>query len=827
MTITSRKVEATPENADKAFARAKALLPVWAPLVRALARNPKLEVRLTADAPSTNGKVVNLRVPLELAFTDHDKMLCGEWDTDNNTPKCPACAVELGCDVNLFHEVAHNVAGTFSYDDPDEELLQLLRDRWPNEASRFDPVALGKPMYGKPKDWDLQDALTHKIGMALRDPFGFITFNVIEDAFVNASIIKARPGLGKVFGSDYEKVFKTGSWNEMHPFIQAGVAWTLIASDQEYLEGYLDPDIVRAVASSTMLVESARTVTDRRRVSERWKLTVEMLNELDRLGLGPDPQPEQEEDDSPGEGRPCEDGEKADDPEPGESDNSTSKPTPDADDEELDTDGADSEESDGSDGEPSTGSSDEDNDDGDSEAGGDDGEEGDEGDDEDATGNGGAEADPDGEEDDDGDASGDGDGDPSADSHPDDGDASSAGDGDEDGDPDGDSTDDGEPGDSDQDSPSLPAPSSGVASEAGFDDAGEYKPTDTLKDEEYDHEAGDKQVSTDAVVTLDPEVAAEAFAAMTGHEHFGDATHAAEALGETMATPPRQETELLTSTISFDGYLEGDKGNITEVVHKYRRRKGAPTQHAADFRLPTSIRVAAAQQMRLAFAANRKIGREHDLTSGRSVDARTMGYRIPTGDDRIFTRRNVPKKRDWTVLVGIDVSGSTSGAELDIEKAIAIGLGDLLTEVGIPFSMYAHTGDGSALGGFKLVIVPLKGEHEQWSQCRDDVADLTPNNINLDGHTMQAYRKLLDRQRGKDKLLIYFTDGAMPCANMVDERRVLISECARMRKAGTHLVGVGIGTDSPRQYGLDTIEVNGVHDIPKMILGIGQRLSIR
>lgn len=816
---TTTKVEVSPESAQAALKRAQGLLHVWAPLVRAVARNPKLKVQLTGGAPRTDGETVWLRVPIELAFEDHDKAVCREWDESKNEYQCPACQVELDCDMALFHEVSHLLAGSFGHEDPDAELIALLEAHWPEV--KWDRRALSIGEYATPTK---ANTLIQRLVERFPDQWGFFAFNVVEDVYVNASITSARKGLTLIFESFYEKIMKDGilqddgsivRFNELHPFIQACAAWSLIASGQPAVTKHLDADVVAKVKGSEVLMGLVTEINGAHNLVDRFKISMRLLMEMERLEFfsrEPDPEP------TPGEGEECEDGEPSD----GEGDSEGSEGDG-GDDSDGDSDGGDPRE-----GEP-TGGTTKETDSTDSPTARPD----------DATSSGSGDGDDDESDSDSGDDDGEGkneDGiEPDSDS-PTDGDDASGDDESEGTDSHGESAEvgsdgDGESGDSEASTSPVPDADSEAAPSDGRADL------ESTGGGKVDHDAAPTAESAETPVGLpDIEEARHAFEVLTGHEGFGDDKDLDSALGEVEEPTSYEEraaTELVESALSFDGVLDHIDGSLVmaTISDTARTRYNGTLigDRGGAYDLPTEIMAPAAQRMRLALAANRKIGNQRGLTSGPRLDAKTLGYRIPTGDDRIFARRSIPKKRDWTVLIGIDASGSTASGALETEKAVAIGIGDLLTQLGIPFSMFAHTGEGASVGGrsgYKLVIAPLKTEHQLWKgDGRDNARRLKSGAANLDGHTMQAYRKMLERQKGRDKLLLYFTDGAMPCENGPEEKRILKQECAVLKAKGIYTIGVGIGCDDPRRYGLDTIEVNSTRDIPALLAGIGDRLT--
>ena len=155
-------------------------------------------------------------------------------------------------------------------------------------------------------------------------------------------------------------------------------------------------------------------------------------------------------------------------------------------------------------------------------------------------------------------------------------------------------------------------------------------------------------------------------AELTGHEEFGKSDtvdEALDALSSDTEDVDLMVAERLTSKIDMDGVLEDHDGMRSlkmdlDKVKIYGHSLTSEVHNSTDYSLPLATKVGAATKLRLMFTANKKSGVRHDLTSGRRLDRRTMGSRIPSGDDRIFSAKSVPQKRDWTVLMGIVISDS-------------------------------------------------------------------------------------------------------------------------------------------------------------------------
>jgi hypothetical protein len=72
--------------------------------------------------------------------------------------------------------------------------------------------------------------------------------------------------------------------------------------------------------------------------------------------------------------------------------------------------------------------------------------------------------------------------------------------------------------------------------------------------------------------------------------------------------------------------------------------------------------------------------------------------------------------------------------------------------------------------------------------------------------------------------MLYYTDGAMPLENFKEELDILQREIKLCEKLDIHIVGIGVQDDSPTKHGLDTILLNEISDIPKVVDGLRERM---
>lgn len=234
-------------------------------------------------------------------------------------------------------------------------------------------------------------------------------------------------------------------------------------------------------------------------------------------------------------------------------------------------------------------------------------------------------------------------------------------------------------------------------------------------------------------------------------------------------------------------------------------------------------------RMRVAFADNAR-GKEERHKKGGKIDARVLGKRAPQGDPRLMKKKTLPGRKNYFVLIGMDVSGSTIGRNIALEKLAVMAQATLLHRMGIDFAIYAHTGDYHSPekgrgNGVDLDIYFVKTPEEIWdTERKDRLMALGPASANLDGHSLEYYRKVLDRVQATDKIILYYTDGKMPAENHNEELEILQREIRICKQRNYTLLGVGIRTDSPVRHGLDTVQVDEEKDVVKVIKHLEKRL---
>lgn len=228
----------------------------------------------------------------------------------------------------------------------------------------------------------------------------------------------------------------------------------------------------------------------------------------------------------------------------------------------------------------------------------------------------------------------------------------------------------------------------------------------------------------------------------------------------------------------------------------------------------------ALQKLRILFTENRKGAKLHNLKRGK-VDPKKVGQRFATNDPRMFRKRLEPGKKDYFVCIGFDVSGSTGGRKLKLIKASVAAMGELMNKLGVKFAVYAHSGSGD-----HVEIFEIKGPQQPWSPKVYEALDSIESfYANLDGHTLEYYRKIVQSRQETDKVLFFYTDGALN--NIGEEYEVFTENVEILRQLGVATVGVEVGVRSGmcEQLGMDTVRIDGAEDTRKVVDKLEECLS--
>jgi hypothetical protein len=804
-------------RAIRAARKFNSMLPMFNAMARAMTKNPATKVLMATGTPCTDGTVIYLRPHISMGdeLKHSDRHLCGVRDSVSHRQLCAACCSQESVMTDLYHEMAHIIGGSFAKIDERDAVLvikQACEERKTEQGTtRGDKIAAKIAEYENHS----YGPMTYVTASKLVSPFMGVILNAWEDAYVNRKLFDARPGVKPMFDATEYEIFEQGmetpdgtvrTWADMPVDAQAIIGLFCKASGYDY-RGWFDPS-VEAFLDTPEVSILVYQFTTCRSPKARYRLGFPTLDLLRANGFckqaddpedDPEPQPEpigqepcpdganqekregeKSESDQPGKGEPDESddaAEPADSPEgqPGDTDQPRGDaPTgsvlddyhqddsDDDDDYELSDDEkdgalpADAGDSDDSDDETDSDDSESDASDAD---------------------------DPDDGESDDDDA------DDSDDSESDGGEQESDSQGggsapDNSGDPFDDLLADNEPGAGDQ--PGYSDPTEVEEALATF---GGHGPPNLTQSDKIDQQEVDRAI-----------VQSEFFDTPSS-KVFGIDIH-------------RYDKHV----IMHDG---------VDKTTRFRRGPWSGTEGGSDRRggdgpweVDPSVLSPALLKMRSAFADNRSAKKQLHLKTGR-ITQRTLAIKFATGDERLFQKRKHPGKRDYFVVIGMDISGSTIGMEIKRIKRATLAMSELLNRLGVSFAVYGHSGGMSAVceNAASVDIVCIKEPHEPWSdKTRTRLTEVGAFGSNIDGQTVEFYRKVMDRQQATDKMLMFFTDGQLNLAVGDEQHDIILRELKIMDRQQYTMVGIEVNTESHMQdVGIDTVTCNSDQDIIKLV----------
>jgi cobalamin biosynthesis protein CobT len=236
-------------------------------------------------------------------------------------------------------------------------------------------------------------------------------------------------------------------------------------------------------------------------------------------------------------------------------------------------------------------------------------------------------------------------------------------------------------------------------------------------------------------------------------------------------------------------------------------------------------------EVRRAFTDNQRGKRDPNRKSGK-INPAALGKRAWNDDPRLFMKNTRPGKKSYAVILHMDLSGSTVGKNLALEKRAVLLQAEVLNRAGIPFAIVGHTGNyldasdrNATTNELVLEIYHIKDFDQTWEEAKYALKTISGHGVNLDGHALEYLRKLADSHRATDKIIMYYSDGKMPSSNHDEELEILQDEIKTCRDRNHTLLGVGIRTDSPTRHGLSTVQVDQGSDLGKVVQHLGRRLS--
>lgn len=758
------------DRAAVAVREMTAMLPNLTGYVRALTGRRDAVVKI-GTVTCTDGKVVYLRPPMALADPKvHDRRLCDR--RDGARLRCPACARSEEVYASVYHEVSHITSGSLDRG-PVQSLLAGVVDM----AEVYGTAAFARWIAAQiPQALARANgpATVHAVAGSISPHLAALTA-IADDVRIDRNSFAARAGVEMIAWYQSELILADGiegadgtrtRWSEQQPASQLAVG--LIFRDQEHeLEERLATAVAERLAAADLdEIDDEIELTDNGASLRR---AVAWLARFNATGHWPIPELDEYQDEQDGH-----DEQDEQSGEPGDAGDSDS-----AHDQGQDTSG---------DAEPGTGGAP-----GADQAGA------------------GSDADPDPAE-------------PAGDTDVD-GNASDGTDG-----------DGAEPGDA------APSDAAGGGADAGerasgdpaagspdADPTGADQPNDGAGNGRGDGTPGAAPgaVGAGEPAPVDRDALTDAVDVATGHAQFhalerGDEDHAMPSIEQLeSAISQAEHFDAVSATIAgLRVHRPGEGIALDTGAHNRLRRTATAAHLSVDERLLAGP----VQRARKAFSNSRLDRHLRSQRKGR-IDPSALGNRGWGEDDRVFRRRLRAEGIDYEVVIGMDVSHSTDDGAIYLIKRSAEAMATVLHRIGVPFAVWAHTTTPFISDRMWQEMYPIKQPGEPWgAPARARLGRLYATGGSLDGHNLEFYRKQLAGSRARRKLVLYYTDGEIPATNRREETQLMSREVREYERAGVAILGVGIGTDSPKRFGLDTVRIDTAEDVTTVLRALETRL---
>lgn len=800
------------------------MIPGLSSYAQTITGNPKLRVRAHPMTSTDGVSWVNIRPPLILADrSDHDRRLCDQRD-EIGTLLCPACHRSEAVYACLYHEMSHIVSGSL-----DQQTWGALKRNVtrglsgaPDSTKKYIESRLATRTKGAATIYELSNHL---------HPYLIGVLRATDDYVIESRAIAARPGVEEMLYYMQEQIMLLGMegendervmWSEQPTEVQLPIA-LLVELHGWGLDGKFSDETIGVIRSDNIQALIGRDIPD---VLTGFAAAIGFLGEFNRLGylLADDQEQEEEQEDEQ---------ESEDSSDSDESEQDSDSGADDSDEQDSNSDGQSDDEGDSGDGT----------------------------DDNSVSPDGGSEAIPDG-------GSGDVDSEPGGERgdrpgelEPDGDDpeserggsdlsaepgAGSGADDEKDDQPnESDEVNDGaesnsEPGDTDSGSGSggdVDSSDSGSDSGdrsgnggSGGTSAGARSGDD---DDSSDSDDGEGNQSNGRAT---PEEIDRAMSQATGHEqneklmeegyeeagaptHVMDGSESVEA-GDDEVTQEDLEIAIIQAmhfddisrTVGKVVIYRGDDGDAM----KGQRYRWSPVEE--------SVIAGTINRARRVFTDNELDKHVNNLKSGK-LSARSLGARGWGDDRRVFRKKLRAEKDDYFVVIGMDVSGSTSGGEIVRIKRAGCAMADLLHRLGVPFAIYAHT-TSYWHESIDQHMYELKSPDDLWDKkSRERLGNLDSSMGSLDGHNFEFYRKVTMRSDATKKICVYYTDGYIPETNHEDESFIMDREARLYKRMGIESLIVAVGTELRDTYGFDQVRLDDDADISKVLAALEKKLT--
>jgi cobaltochelatase CobT len=215
-------------------------------------------------------------------------------------------------------------------------------------------------------------------------------------------------------------------------------------------------------------------------------------------------------------------------------------------------------------------------------------------------------------------------------------------------------------------------------------------------------------------------------------------------------------------------------------------------------------------------------------------------FRVSVGTSkRVFRQRVEGPSFDTRASLYIDHSGSMEGDKLELAAKSALLFGEVLHELGIPFEVvgYSTTDYETGKGRYRrakdeerevftrwgnLWLGIYKSFEEDWQRVRHRCYRMTHQQKcnTYDGEVIRLATARLLRYPEKRRILFVFNDGC-PCPNIAEhmpQHARYLKEITPQAEKLVELFAIGIQSASVAQFYSNSVVINEVEDLPKVML---------
>jgi cobalamin biosynthesis protein CobT len=180
------------------------------------------------------------------------------------------------------------------------------------------------------------------------------------------------------------------------------------------------------------------------------------------------------------------------------------------------------------------------------------------------------------------------------------------------------------------------------------------------------------------------------------------------------------------------------------------------------------------------------------------------------------------------------------GHKLDLAAKTSIILGEILSQLGIPFAVNGFSTRDGHMGGSRssrasdlerktytrwgdLWIGDYKGFDESWANSSHRLINMRRNAKynTYDGESLRYGAQVLLARPEKRKILFWLNDGE-PYPNAGDDFRAherYAKDCATEVEKLVELFAIGVNTDAVKRFYKNYVVVNRLEDLPTVCLG--------